>query len=86
MSSEREPFLATSPLHDANVQSLQEAKKERKLGPLEISRSNRWAILAGVWTAIFLGVRRIISCLIHCTEVLYPVSELYVPVPFPWLY
>lgn len=32
-------------------------KKKSRVGPLEISRSERYAILAGVWTATFLSVR-----------------------------
>lgn len=61
MSSERDPLLTTPP-HDASVQNSEGAGEEKKLGPLEISRSNRWAILAGIWTANFLGVRRL--CLV----------------------
>ncbi|KAF9790402.1 MFS general substrate transporter [Thelephora terrestris] len=55
MSSERDPLLKPLPRHDASVQNSEEDGKEKKLGPLEISRSNRWAILAGIWTAIFLA-------------------------------
>lgn len=32
-------------------------KGPRRLGPLEITRSTRYAILAGIWTATFLSVR-----------------------------
>ena len=51
----------------------------KKLGPLEISRSNRWAILGGVWIANFLGVRHTIPCLVYFPN--WPIasgSELYV--------
>ncbi|KAF7441374.1 hypothetical protein PC9H_001724 [Pleurotus ostreatus] len=30
-------------------------KGPRRLGPLEITRSTRYAILAGIWTATFLS-------------------------------
>lgn len=70
MSSEREPLLKSSPRRNADAQNSEEAGKEKKLGPLEISRSNRWAILAGVWTANFLGVRPTFSCSIRSTEIL----------------
>ena len=77
MSSEREPLLTTSPRYGANVKDSGETKKEgKKLGPLEISRSNRWAILVGVWTANLLGVRRIIFPLISFAEVLFCVQAL----------
>jgi hypothetical protein len=61
MSSERNPLLATPSQCHANAQNLEGVRKDEKLGPLEISRSNRWAILAGIWTANFLGVRRAAS-------------------------
>lgn len=32
-------------------------RRKSRIGPLEISRSERYAILAGVWTATFLSVR-----------------------------
>lgn len=31
-------------------------KEGRKVGPMEISRSTRYGILAGIWTATFLSV------------------------------
>jgi len=62
MSTESDPLLATPTQFRANAQNLEEFRKDEKLGPLEISRSNRWAILAGIWTANFLGVRRAVSC------------------------
>jgi len=68
MSSERDPLLATSPQHHANVQDLEEAREAKKLGPLEISRSNRWAILGGIWIANFLCVRCAAPCLTCFSE------------------
>lgn len=60
--SEREPLL-----REANQAALPpgapavpvlEAVKDVKVrhGPLDISRTNRYAILAGIWTATFLSV------------------------------
>ena len=56
--SERDPLLQD---HDSGQQILQvESEGEngvsRELGPLEISRSTRYAILAGIWMATFLSV------------------------------
>lgn len=68
MSSERDPLLATPSQHHVNVQNLEEAGETKELGPLEVSRSNRWAILGGIWIANFLCVRCTISCLIHLFE------------------
>ena len=65
MSSERDPLLTTPSQHHADVQGQEVVSEEKKLGPLEISRSNRWAILGGVWIANFLGVRHTIPCLDH---------------------
>lgn len=56
--SERVPLLTIPPSDEADVYHSEEAEGERKLGPLEISRSNRWTILAGVWMANFVGVGR----------------------------
>lgn len=61
--TERDPLL-----RDANLGVLppgapgapvQHATKDVKirLGPLEITKSNRYAILAGIWAATFLSVR-----------------------------
>ncbi|KAF7981055.1 hypothetical protein HWV62_35520 [Athelia sp. TMB] len=49
-STERDPLLSptTSTGRD-------ESKKPGQLGPLEITRSTRWGILAGIWTANFLS-------------------------------
>lgn len=46
-------------------------KEAEKLGPMEISRSTRYGILAGIWTATFLSVCTVSSyycqpvCLVH---------------------
>ncbi|KAF9646609.1 MFS general substrate transporter [Thelephora ganbajun] len=60
MSSERDPLLTTPSRYHATVRDSEEAGEE-KLGPLEISRLNRWAILVGIWLANFLSVRRTFS-------------------------
>jgi len=84
MSSERDPLLATPPQHHANAQNLEEAREE-KLGPLEISRSSRWAILAGIWMASLLGVRPTTFRSIRPSErSIPPVFEQCVPRPFLW--
>lgn len=51
-SSEREPLLAD--VACIGVAVAVESKK--KLGPLEISKSTKCAILVGIWIANFLGV------------------------------
>ena len=71
MSSERDPLLITPPRPNANVQNFQEAKEAEELGPLEVSRSNRAIILAGIWTANFLGVRRAMSCSTRFSKVYF---------------
>ena len=68
MSSERDPLLTTGSLRHADVQGLEEVREVKKLGPLEISRSNRWAILGGIWIANFLGVRHTISRLVQLSN------------------
>lgn len=57
-SSEREPLLeagtkVTSPYYATNDA---ETESKHSQGPLEISRANRYAIMAGIFTASFLGV------------------------------
>ncbi|KDR82136.1 hypothetical protein GALMADRAFT_240663 [Galerina marginata CBS 339.88] len=54
--SERDPLLqrlASGVEEHSTVKS--NGKEERRLGPLEISRSTRYGILAGLWTATFLS-------------------------------
>ena len=68
MSSERDPLLATPSQHHANTQNLEEARETKKLGPLEVSRSNRWAILGGIWIANLLCVRCTVLCSIHFSK------------------
>ena len=56
--SERDPLLQNHD-HDSGQQLRQgEGHKGvvRALGPLEISRSTRYGILAGLWMATFLSV------------------------------
>ena len=54
--SERDPLLQD---HDSG-QKLQQGESQkgvgRALGPLEIPRSTRYGILAGLWIATFLSV------------------------------
>lgn len=58
MSSERDPLLTAPSQQNADIQGQEGVREVEKLGPLEIPRSNRWAILCGIWIANFLGVRR----------------------------
>lgn len=53
--SERDPLLHGQPEQGDGVEALP-PKDPRRLGPLEISRSTRYGILAGLWTATFLSV------------------------------
>jgi hypothetical protein len=55
--TERDPLI-TKPAVQANAEGAGPDVK-RRLGPLEISASNRRGILAGIWLASFLGVRGI---------------------------
>ncbi|PPQ99167.1 hypothetical protein CVT24_009258 [Panaeolus cyanescens] len=50
--SERDPLLARD-ANDANTP--QKNSKNVRVGPLDISRSTRYGILAGIWTATFLS-------------------------------
>ncbi|KAH8100375.1 MFS general substrate transporter [Cristinia sonorae] len=58
--TERDPLLHT--LHETGSGSLD--GKPQKLGPLEISRSTRYGILAGVWVATFLSVSTLVATLL----------------------
>jgi hypothetical protein len=51
--SERDPLLQD---HDSGQQGEGQKGVGRALGPLEISRSTRYGILAGLWIATFLSV------------------------------
>ena len=57
--SERDPLLQD---YGDSGQQLEQGKGQKgvrhdsELGPLEISRSTRYAILAGIWMATFLSV------------------------------
>ncbi|GBE82864.1 hypothetical protein SCP_0412510 [Sparassis crispa] len=54
--SEREPLLQASVVQPGAAEETNEDLKEAtKVGPLEISRSTRYGILAGIWTATFLS-------------------------------
>lgn len=56
MASEHTPLLQNSNDNEI-LRSLQPIKPSRpKLGPMEISASNRRAILVGIWMATFLSV------------------------------
>lgn len=55
--SERDPLLADILLPNAaGVGAPVTVEPKKKLGPLEISNSNKYAILVGIWIANFLGV------------------------------
>ncbi|KLO19602.1 MFS general substrate transporter [Schizopora paradoxa] len=57
-ASERDPLLAVPPAPTApNVNGAIASKvpQKQRLGPLEISRSTRYGILAGIWVATFLS-------------------------------
>ena len=51
MASERDPLIPRT----ESPQPIS-AKKTRGVGPMEISRSTRYGILAGIWAANFLSV------------------------------
>ena len=51
MASERDPLIPRT----ESPQPIS-AKKTRGVGPMEISRSTRYGILAGIWAATFLSV------------------------------
>lgn len=51
--SERDPLI--NPQHGLGTEEAA-VTPPTKLGPLEISRSTRYGILAGIWTATFLSV------------------------------
>ncbi|KAF8891127.1 vacuolar amino acid permease [Gymnopilus junonius] len=53
--SEREPLLPQRQESQENAEVTVNGTDERPLGPLEISRSTRYGILAGLWTATFLS-------------------------------
>ena len=57
MASERDPLIPRT----ESPQPIS-AKKTRGVGPMEISRSTRYGILAGIWAANFLSV-----CNVSCT-------------------
>ncbi|KAF9032937.1 major facilitator superfamily domain-containing protein [Panaeolus papilionaceus] len=50
--SERDPLLA----RNSADSSTDDSSKKPHVGPLDISRSTRYGILAGIWTATFLSV------------------------------
>ncbi|KAI0085904.1 vacuolar amino acid permease [Irpex rosettiformis] len=55
--SERDPLLQRSSHSDDadQVADVEAIKHNNRVGPLEISRSTRYGILAGIWTATFLS-------------------------------
>lgn len=53
-ATERDPLLHATILAD---ESRKKGKIEKtRIGPLELSRSTRYGILAGIWTATFVSV------------------------------
>lgn len=78
MATERDPLLAPpsglaepgapeevadTELFSVTRPSTWFTKRRSKLGPMELTRSHRWAILAGIWTATFLSVSFVCYCL-----------------------
>lgn len=82
MSSERDPLLITPPRSNANLQNFQEAKEAEEHGPLEVSRSNRATILAGIWMANFLGVSCAMSCSTRFSKVCFQALNSVCSRPF----
>lgn len=54
--SERDPLLANASLSVTSNHATPLNTDKRRLGPLEISNSNKYAILVGCWIGNFLGV------------------------------
>ena len=86
MSTDRDPLLSpVATLPGASVAATDPppaSQLSRRLGPLEITRSTRWGILAGIWVATFLSVSECPQ--IHHTHLFNttspPVFEQYVNV------
>ncbi|KAI6027188.1 vacuolar amino acid permease [Pisolithus marmoratus] len=56
MATERDPLLPSASRNDHSFTSGSGPKLSATVGPLDISRSTRYAILAGLWSATFLSV------------------------------
>jgi hypothetical protein len=56
--SERDPLIQRNPSHTNNHHELPKRVESRRPGPFEISRTTRYGILAGMWSANFLAVCR----------------------------
>jgi hypothetical protein len=77
--SERDPLLkhdnaATIDADTGNVKP----EQDRGLGPLEISRSTRYGILAGIFLSTFLSVSHYFVCVVRSRAHPCPVFEQYV--------
>ncbi|KAI0713744.1 MFS general substrate transporter [Earliella scabrosa] len=59
MSSERDPLIPR-----AESSARIDPKRPRKLGPMEISRTTRYGILAGIWVGTFLSVSTLVATLL----------------------
>lgn len=56
--TERDPLITLAEPAEHQSRDINGKLSEpRRLGPLEISKSTRYGILAGIWTATFLSVR-----------------------------
>jgi hypothetical protein len=56
--SERDPLLNRDSERLGDVEEIAHKRKdEKRVGPRDISRSTRYGILAGIWTATCLSVR-----------------------------
>lgn len=64
--SERDPLIQDYPSVEQRQQGEGQKGVGRPLGPLEISRSTRYGILAGLWIATFLSVSYL--CLFELTR------------------
>ena len=71
MASERDPLIPRT----ESPQPIS-AKKTRGVGPMEISRSTRYGILAGIWAANFLSVCNVF---LHVPKRKYSKSRFYTP-------
>jgi len=70
--SETDPLLSRQASADLDGQ---EVPRKAQVGPLEISRSTRYGILAGIWSATFLSVRALVISLQAMTHMLLPYPE-----------
>jgi hypothetical protein len=63
--SERDPLIQRTRSQANNGEILSKLVRSRRVGPFEVSRTTRYGILAGIWSANFLAVPHIFSSLIY---------------------